>query len=234
MRQIYYFYKNKMKTLILDDELPAVNILTGFVKKVPYLDLALATTDPYEALSLIQSKKIDLLLLDIEMPDLSGIEFVKKIKNPPALIFTTAYEEYALLGYELDVVDYLLKPIRFERFKVATDKAKERQVKLTEKQPLFIEVKSEYQTVRIALDAILYVEGLKDYVKIFTAEKVVLTRLNLKGIMAKLPPELFVRIHRSFIINSAMITGYNKQYIVINERKIPIGKTYFEAVKPYL
>lgn len=218
-----------MKTLILDDEQPAIDILSGFVKRVPFLDLQLATVDAFKALDLLNEGGIDLLLVDIEMPDISGLELIQTLKKPPHIILTTAYEEFALKGYELDVVDYLVKPIRFERFLKGVNKVHhlyQLEYPTLGNEERFLLIKVEYKTVKIAFDNILYIEGLKDYVKVFTSDKVYLTRLNVKSIEQKLPSSQFLRVHRSYIVSRAMITSFHKSEISIGSAAIPIGGSY--------
>ncbi len=221
-----------MKTIILDDEMPAIQLLSNFVNKVPFLQLQLASNNAFKVLDLLHQENTDLLLLDIEMPDITGIELLNSLKNPPLIIFTTAYEQYALKGYELDVVDYLVKPIRFERFVKGVNKAHKHlqlnnnDAKEVEKTLDFLWVKVEYQTVKILLSDILFIEGLKDYVKIVTKEGIVLTRLNLKGISQKLPSKQFIRIHRSFIVAVAQIKSFQKSHVCVEDKVLPIGETY--------
>lgn len=223
-----------MKVVIIDDERLAIKLLSGFVEKIPNVELVLATTNAFEAIELLSTKAVDLLFLDIEMPDINGLEFLQSLSHPPATILTTAFEKYAVQGFDLDVIDYLVKPIRFERFLKGINKAKEitslRKVeKEVENNHIFIKV--NYQTRKLEFDQILYIEGLKDYVKIYTLEGMVLTRLNLKGIMAKLPNTHFVRIHRSFIVSIAKITAFQKANISIGETKLPIGETYLTELE---
>lgn len=231
---IYSFIFTVMKVIIVDDERPAISILSSFVKKVPFLDLQLATTNAFEAIETINTKGTDVLLSDIQMPDITGIELIQSLEKPPMVIFTTAYEEYALKGYELDIVDYLVKPIRFERFLKAMNKAqrhfKYQDPPIPVPENNFIDIKVDYQTVRIPLDDILYVEGLKDYVKVFTKDKMFLTRLNLKGIESKLPSSQLMRIHRSYIVSMSKITAFNKSQIFIGNTQIPIGNSYQEKI----
>ena len=218
-----------LHSYIIDDEQPAINILTSYVKKTPSLQLVGSTTNALAALETFKKEKIDLLFLDIQMPDITGIEFLQILENPPMVIFTTAFEEYALKGYELDIIDYLVKPIPFARFLKGINKALKWQEKNTETTPpkeAFLYVKADYQTVKIAFADILYIEGLKDYVKIYTNEKMVMTRLNLKGIAAKLPNDQFIRVHRSFIVAFSQITTFQKSFIHIDKKKIPIGNAY--------
>ncbi len=222
-----------LHVVIIDDEKPAVDILTRFVKKIPFLKLMLSTTDAFEGLELLNSKRIDVLFIDIEMPDISGVELIKSLENSPIIIFTTAFKEYALEGYELDVVDYLLKPIRFERFLKAVNKAhnlhnlKHQETKDLEDSIL---LKVEYKTIRLKFSDIMYIEGCKDYVKVYTPERMLLTRLNLKNIQTKLPENQFIRIHRSFIVALSKITQFQKNELYIGEKVLPIGEYYKEDV----
>ena len=223
-----------MQTLIIDDEQPAIRLLSVFVKKVPSLKLQLATTNAFEGLELMNKINIDLLFLDIEMPDITGIELLQSLEKKPLVVFTTAYEKYALKGYELDIVDYLVKPIPFDRFLKAVNKVQKlfqnNQPKIISNQPAFLFVKSDYKTIKIPFQKILYIEGLKDYVKIYTQEKMIMTRLNLKGIEEKLPGENFVRIHRSYIAAFSKITSFQKSQISIGDKDLPIGDAYRKKV----
>ncbi len=223
-----------MRTIIIDDEKPAIKILTTFVLKIPFLHLELATTNAFEGLELLNTQKIDLLLLDIEMPDITGLELLKSLDQKPMVIFTTAYENYALQGYDLDIVDYLVKPIPFERFLKGINKAHKlygltnNTIEPTKPDHLLLKV--EYKTIKIAFDDILYIEGLKDYVKVYTKQKMFLTRLNLKGIEAKLPPTDFLRIHRSYIVSLAKVTSFQKSQLFIDNKDLPVGNAYRDEV----
>jgi len=221
-----------MKTLIIDDEKPAISILSSFVKKIPFLNLHTATTDAFAGLEILNSQKIDLLLLDIEMPDITGLELLNSLEQKPLVIFTTAYEDYALKGYELDIVDYLVKPIRFERFLKGINKAnKLYQANSQQKAPISsIQIKVDYKNVKINCSDILYIEGLKDYIKIYTKAGMVLTRLNLKGIETQLPKDEFIRVHRSFIVSISKVSAFHKSQISINKVNIPLGNVYKEEV----
>ncbi|MCT4636358.1 MAG: LytTR family DNA-binding domain-containing protein [Bacteroidales bacterium] len=213
-------------TVIIDDEQPAINILSDYVGRTPLLNLKIATRNVFEAIEYINNNHVDILLLDIEMPDLSGIELIKLIKRPPIIILTTAYEKYALDGYELDIVDYLVKPIRFERFIRAINKANRLLINNRKNNNNHLIIKVEYQTRAILLDNIIYIEGLKDYVKIYTNDGVILTRSNIKGIHSKINDNRFVRIHRSYIVNTDKIVSYTKRYVTIGSSNIPIGDSY--------
>lgn len=218
-----------LKCIIVDDEQPALNILTKYVAKVPSLQLELATTNALEAQSFLQDHTIDLLFLDIQMPDLDGISFLKSLVNPPKVIFTTAYDQYALKGYELEIIDYLLKPIPFDRFLKATNKASERILapKNRVENDEFIWIKADYQQKKVELSNILFVEGLKDYVKIHTTEGLLMTKLNLKNFTPKLPSDHFIRVHRSFIINTKKVDSVQKARIYISDREIPVSEGYW-------
>lgn len=222
-----------MRTVVLDDEQPAVEILKGFVSKIPFLDLKLATVNAFEALEVLNGSEVDLLLLDIEMPDITGLELIGVLKKKPLVILTTAYEDYALKGYELDVVDYLMKPIRFERFLKAINKAQ--RLHELENPPestsnSFLHLKVEYKTIKVAFDDILYIEGLKDYVKVFTRNKMYLTRLNVKNIESKLPASDFLRIHRSYIVSLSKIGSFQKSQVHVGDVSLPIGASYQDDV----
>jgi DNA-binding LytR/AlgR family response regulator len=230
-----------MKCIIVDDEPLAVDIITSFVEKVPHLELCASTNNALEAIELIAKHDADLVFLDIQMPNLSGIELVKTLNNPPLIIFTTAYSNYALDGFELNAVDYLLKPIPFDRFIKAVNKAMElfrlrnttinHEVKKeTETEPDFIMVKADYSMVRIGLDQILYIEGLKDYLKIVLANgKPILTLNSLKNYEERLPQSKFIRVHRSYIVAVNKIESIQKHRIIIGKDRIPIGDNFKEA-----
>jgi len=223
-----------MNTLIIDDEKPAITVLTNFVKKVPFLNLQLATQNAFEGMEILNTQEIDLLLLDIEMPDITGIELLKALEKKPLVIFTTAYENYALQGYQLDVLDYLVKPIRFDRFLKAVNKAhklhRANKGDFLQKEEGHLLIKVEYKNVKVNFSAILFIEGLKDYVKVYTQKERYLTRLNLKSIQSKLPADQFIRVHRSYIVAVQKITSFQKGQIYINKISIPVGVTYQEQV----
>lgn len=227
-----------MNCLIIDDEPLAIELLEDFVSKVPFLRLEKSCSSAIEAMQEIQAKKIDLIFTDIEMPDFTGIEFVKSLEHKPLFIFTTAYSHYAVEGFNLNAVDYLVKPIPFHRFITAVNRAQElfklksenetKQVVEQVKEPKanFIFVKSEYENVKVNLNSIKYVEGLKDYIKIFTDKpKPILTLNSLKVFEDKLPDN-FVRVHRSFIVSLDYIDSVQRNRIVIGDTRIPIGQNY--------
>ncbi len=226
-----------MNCIAVDDEPLALELIEDFAKKVPFLNYIKSCKNAFEAIDIIQKDKIDLIFLDINMPDLSGIELIRNIQNKPLVIFTTAYSEYAVEGFELNAVDYLIKPFLFERFFKAVNKAYElfnlKNNPQTHQEPEssapvkdYIFVKADYSSVKIYLKDILYLEGLKDYVKIHTSEKKILTLITMKKIEEKLPSSNFVRVHRSFIVALDKIESIQRNRIVIKEKWIPVGNSY--------
>lgn len=220
-----------LRCIAVDDEPFALEILADDILKIPFLTLDSTYSNANEAEKRINEGGIDLLFLDIQMPILRGTDFLRGLENPPLVIFTTAYEQYALEGFELNVVDYLLKPIPFDRFKMATERALERFAMLQQDAPQthpHIFVFSEYNKIKLFTDDILYIEGLKDYVKIYTTnrDKPILTRLNLKKIEAKLPNADFCRVHQSFIVSLSKISSFQKSKLQMGKVEIPIGERF--------
>jgi two-component system, LytTR family, response regulator len=222
--------------LIVEDEPLARNLLTDYVKKIPSLNLVAACSGPMEAMEILKSHSIDLMFLDIQMPELTGIGLLKALPNKPMVIFTTAYSEYALQGYELDVVDYLLKPITFERFLRAVNKAQVRVAAKPNPSGIapadeFIFVKDGTKLVKIMLNDILYIEGLKDYVTIFTKTQKIVSLQRLKTMEEQLPESLFVRIHNSYIVSLRAITSVHKNEVEIGTAFLPVGETFKKSFK---
>lgn len=224
-----------LRCIAIDDEPFALEILSDDIKKIAFLELITTFSSALDASTWLSANAVDLIFLDIQMPTVTGTQFLRTIPNPPMVIFTTAYEQYALEGFELNVIDYLLKPIPFERFLKAVQKAYDLFELRKKETPSpaavergFLFVFSEYKEIKLYYDEILYVEGLKDYVKIFTKQfpKPILTRLNLKAIEAKLPPKEFCRVHNSFIVALNQITAIQKTKIQIEKQDIPIGNRY--------
>jgi DNA-binding LytR/AlgR family response regulator len=216
-----------MNTVIIDDESPALELLRNFAERIPTLNIVFVTSDAMAGIEFINSNPVDVLLLDIEMPDITGIELLKELDELPVVVFTTAYSDYAMLGWELKAADYLLKPFSFERFTEAIDLAR---LKFESKRSSqFIVVPEDYNYVKINLEEINYIEGLKDYVKIFTDTKRVITRMNLKKIEELISNMNFVRIHRSYVVSLSKIDSFTKTNVVIDQKKIPIGKTYLQS-----
>jgi DNA-binding LytR/AlgR family response regulator len=228
-----------MKCLAIDDEPLALDIIREFCNKINFLHLVAASTNPVEAVRILNQQSIDLIFLDIQMPNISGLEFIRSIKNPPLVIFTTAFANYALDGFELNAIDYLVKPFSFERFFRAVNKAYEifslKETKnlsssenFTEAREItkYLMVKVEYSTVKVDLENILYIEGLKDYVKIYSGKKPLLTKSTMKHIEDKLPADEFIRVHKSFIVAFSKIESIENNRIVMGEKRIPIGNQY--------
>jgi two-component system, LytTR family, response regulator len=240
----------KIRCLALDDEPLALDILANYIQKIPSLTLVAACTEPLEALSLIQQGKVDLLFLDIQMPTLTGIQFLRVMNGKCKTILTTAYSEFALEGYEYDVIDYLLKPISFERFLKSINKTIEQlavnsnqlavntlpdvellqssdnQIVVTNSQLDFIFVKTEYKIQKVNLSDILYIEGLKDYVSIFTTTERILSLQTMKKMEESLPSNRFVRVHKSYIISLEKIESIERQRITIGKNIIPVGDSF--------
>ncbi|MEQ8363017.1 MAG: LytTR family DNA-binding domain-containing protein [Cyclobacteriaceae bacterium] len=228
--------------LIVDDEPLARNLLSIYVKKIPYLNLVSTAENAISAMSLLRENDIDLLLLDIQMPELTGINMLKAIQKKPMVILTTAYSEYALESYDLDVVDYLLKPVTFERFLKALEKVNQRlpQKEITtttpviEKSPSFVFVKDGTKLVKVALEDILYVEGLKDYVTIHTKQQKIVSLQRLKTLEEQLPPEQFTRIHNSFIVALNAITAIHRGEVQIGTMRLPVSESYKKTFKEWV
>ncbi|HTI90425.1 MAG TPA: LytTR family DNA-binding domain-containing protein [Puia sp.] len=223
-----------MSCLIVDDERLVRELLEDNIRQIPYLQLAGSCKNALEAAEILQNTVIDLLLLDIRMPRLNGLQFLQSLQIPPLVILVTAYEQYALEGFDLNVVDYLLKPFPFERFVKACNRAhdlfglrnKDKQVAGASLEEFFVHV--EYTLVKIIVSDIDYVEGLKDYIKIHltSSPKPVLTRMSMKAIEEKLPPGSFVRTHKSFLVAVRKITAIKRDMVCIGSVEIPIGEMY--------
>lgn len=229
-----------MNCIILDDDPMAQNIIADYIEHVPYLTLIDKCSTAFDAYDVLHNHKIDIIFLDTQLPGISGIDFIRSLDDKPMIIFTTVFKEYALEAFNLNAMDYLLKPISFDRFLKATNKAYEyyslKSLKLKTagktKEPSaaseFILVKADYKTIKINLNDILYVEGLKDYIKIFTvgSEKPIITLNSLKRMQENLPADRFARVHKSFIISLNHIKVINKTQVVIGKNYIPIGESY--------
>ncbi|MBI1305775.1 MAG: response regulator [Bacteroidetes bacterium] len=222
-----------MKCLIVDDEPLALDVLESHLKSHPELELVARCSNAIEASEVLKNHQVDLIFIDIQMPEVTGIEFVKTLTNPPLLVFTTAYAEYAVEGFELDAIDYLLKPISLDRFNKAVAKAKEyyqlkngNEVENSELEDEHIFVKANQKLIKVSYDDIKYVEAFADYVKIFIPEKRIVTLQTMKNMEKKLPAEKFCRIHRSFIVGLKHVQSYNSSEVEIDGNKLPIGKNY--------
>ena len=222
-----------MNCIALDDEPLALDIIEAYVKKHPELNLIARCNNAEEASKVLNSQHIDLMFLDIQMPGVTGLNFVRSLKNKPLFMFTTAYSEYAIDGFELDAIDYLLKPIAYDRFEKAIEKAKEyytikNNSGLTESdlENDFIFVKANQQLIKLAYGEILYVEAFADYVKIFLNDRKIVTLQTMKKMEAKLPSDIFSRVHRSFIVNRKAVQSFSSSVCEVNGEKIPVGKNY--------
>ena len=228
-----------MNCIIVDDEPLAREVLEQFIKKVPFLNLKALCGDAFQAMALLKNNKIDLIFLDIQMPDLSGMQMYQSLQNKPQVIFTTAYSDYAIEGFEVAATDYLLKPFTFERFLKAAAKAYDK----FNAEPIddvsrkdhntndFLFVKDGTKTVKIHLKNILFMEGMKDYIRIHTSERAITTLMPMQTMLDKLDPRLFVRVHRSYIISIAKIDSIERNRIIIGDTWIPVGNYYKASFK---
>lgn len=221
--------------MIVDDEPMALNLVESYVEKTPFLELKTKCSSAIEAMEFIKSEPVDLLFLDIQMPDLTGIEFSKMLPKETRVIFTTAFDHYALEGFKVEAIDYLLKPFDYAEFLAAANKAntyfelvkgKRQSVLSDEKEFLF--VKSEYKQLRIKLADVLYFEGLKDYIKIWLKDhpKPILTLMSLKSLEEELPESQFMRVHRSYIVSLNNIDVIERSQIIINNQRITVSEQY--------
>ena len=222
-----------MKCVIIDDEPLAIDVIKSHLANHADLELVGTGSNAIQAAEILKSKQVDLLFLDIQMPEVTGIDFLRSLENPPLVVFTTAYAEYAVEGFELDAIDYLLKPISKERFDKAIAKAHEyfklkngNEVDNTELEEEFIFVKANQKLIKISYDDIKYVEAFADYVKIYIPEKRIVTLQTMKKMETKLPADKFCRIHRSFIVGLKHIESYNTSEVEVNGNKLPIGKNF--------
>lgn len=218
---------NKIKCVIVDDEPLAISLLKSYVQKVPFLELVFSAENPIEALEFIQNNESHLVFLDIQMPELTGMNFMKILGDKKKYILTTAYSEYALEGYEHNIIDYLLKPVSFERFYKSALKAQDRFAIVENKADAYFFVKYSGQQHRINCKDILYVESIKDYINIKTAEQEYIVLDTLKSMEQQLPEQSFVRIHKSFIINVDRINYVaGKKAVLVSGHEIPVGESY--------
>lgn len=228
-----------IRCLVVDDEPLALHVVEDYIAKVPFLQLVKATTSAIEALTYVQDGSVDLVFLDVQMPELTGIQFMRIANGKAKIILTTAYPQYALQGYELDAADYLLKPIAFDRFYKAAQKvqaamfpANSKPAEKEEVQPQsdisndFIFVKTEHKIQKVYLNNILFIEGLKDYISIFTPAERIITLQNMKKVEDALPERHFIRVHRSYIVALNKIDSIERSRIFIGDKIIPIGDTY--------
>jgi len=228
-----------IKCLLVDDEPPAREILRRYIDDIATMELTAECSNALQAFTVLQKETIDLMFLDIRMPRINGNDFLKSIKHPPKVIFTTAYPEYALEGYELDVVDYLLKPVPFDRFLKAVNKAfptgaaPDEKMDLAEKKKqAFVYFRIDRKMKKVILDDIMYIESMKDYIKLFTPGGTLITKQSISSVEEMLPVKEFARVHRSYIVSLNNIKSFTAEVIEIGNTNIPIGKLYrSEAMK---
>jgi len=232
----------KLRTIAIDDEPLALRLVSDYIEKTHFLELVGQFDNPLDAMDFLATASVDLIFVDIQMPDLSGIEFTRSIEGPQKVIFTTAYEKYAVEGFKLNAIDYLLKPFSYEEFLKAAQKARKQTeletsaLSTIEANNQFLFLKSEYKIRRINFNDIQYVEGLKDYIKVFIAgdEKPILSLNSMKSLEQKLPEEKFMRVHRSFIVNLDRIDTIERSRIIFGKIYIPVSDQYKEKFQEYL
>lgn len=230
--------------MIVDDEPLAIKVIEAHVGKIPSLEVIATCTNAVEAFDILMQQNIDLVFLDVEMPGITGIDLLKSLKKAPAIIITTAYRDFALDAYELDAIDYLLKPIAFDRFFKSVSKyyqwhsSEKSEVKVSSDQRVtqdpFIYVRSDRKIVKVLMERIHFIESLKDYIKIHTEEGMIITKEKISLLEKKLPDALFIRTHRSFLVSVNHIKSFNAEIIEVGNQEIPIGRTYKNAVLSFL
>ncbi|HMC83908.1 MAG TPA: LytTR family DNA-binding domain-containing protein [Chitinophagaceae bacterium] len=228
-----------IKCIAIDDEPLALELLTDNISKVPYLQLVAGCDNAIEAMKVLEQQPVDLIFLDIQMPGLTGLQFIQTLKEKPMFILVTAYEKYALEGFNLDVIDYLVKPVALDRFIKACNKANElfqlktkpKQTAAEPNQPFFF-VNVDYSLLKVIFDDILYIEGLKDYVKIHlkSTPKAVITRVSMKSLEDQLPASQFIRIHKSYIVSLKHVTAVRKNSVFIGAMELPVSDNYRDAI----
>ena len=231
-------YNNVIRCLIVEDEPLAREIISRYVQQVPTLRLVGECANAIQAFTFLQQQAVDLMFLDIRMPQLNGNDFLKTLQNPPKVIFTTAYPDYALESYELDAIDYLVKPVTFERFLKAINKAGGLHLAGVENNPAreekktesFVYFRADRKMIKVLLQDILYIESMKDYVKIITSNDTIVSRQSISSVEAMLPEKDFIRAHRSFIVSLQKIKSFTSELIEIDKTEIPIGKIYRNSV----
>ena len=230
-----------MKTtcMIIDDEPIAIEVIKSHLQHFKTIEITNTASNAVQAIEMLNRQRVDLIFLDIQMPQITGLDFLRSLSHPPSVILTTAFRDYALVGYELDVVDYLLKPVSFERFLRAIQKyfklegiAKSQIPSPTETQKptQYIFIRADRKTIKLSLQKIVFIESLKDYVKIHTDQKVIITKEQISQLEANLPTHQFMRIHRSFIIALDKIEAFSHEGIELNGKTLPIGRSYKNSV----
>jgi DNA-binding LytR/AlgR family response regulator len=236
---------SKINCLIVDDEPPAMLLMEKYVNAVPLLHLAGKCANAVDAMSILQQRPIDLIFLDIQMPQILGTDFIRTLVNPPKVVFTTAYRKFAIEGFELDAVDYLLKPVAFERFLKAVNKVMKLNLPVGQAFPLdmipkkepeqaFLFLRADRKNLKIQLHEILFIESLKDYVKVVTKDRSIVSKQSISVIEESLPEEAFLRIHRSFIVSLSKIESFTAGVIQVGKYELPVSRSYRHEVERVL
>ncbi len=230
-----------IKCVAIDDEPLGLQQISGYIHKTPFLELVAECKNAFEALDYLENHQADVLFVDINMPDLNGLNFVKSLETKPLVVFTTAYSEYALEGFKVDATDYLLKPINYSEFLKAANKVqKQMQLSPTSKENVesnneYLFIKSEYKLVRINFNSIKYIEGMKEYVRIHLEnEKPVMSLLSMKALEARLPADKFMRVHRSFIVNLDKVSTIERFRIIFDKVYIPVSDQYKDKFQAFI
>lgn len=235
----------KINCLIVDDEPPALLLMEKYINAVPVLHFAGKCNNAVDAMSILQQQPVDLIFLDIQMPHILGTDFIRTLVNPPKVVFTTAFRKFAIEGFELDAVDYLLKPIPFERFLKAVNKVMKLNLPLVqaipqdmmsnrETEPTFLLLRANRKNLKIQLHDILFIESLKDYVKVVTKDRIIVSKQSISTIGEHLPEDAFLRIHRSFIVSLSKIESFTAGVIQIGKYELPVSRSYRHEVEKVL
>ena len=226
-----------LNCIAVDDEALALSLLLDNISKVPYLNVVASCRNAFDAIKALHENQVDLIFIDIRMPGLTGLQFIESLSKKPMVIFVTAYREFAVQGYSLEVIDYLLKPVPMERFLKACDRALQLHQLMTEpkklvEEPDFLYINVDYSLVKIHYHDIAYIQGLKDYVKIklFSTDKPIIPRSTVSGMEELLPSSKFIRIHKSVIVSKSAVTAIRKNSVFIGDTEFSVGKTYTDAI----
>ena len=221
-----------IRCIVIEDEPLALKQMVSYIEKTPFLENRASFDNAFEAITFLSGNEVDLMFVDINLPDLNGMDFVKSLNNPPRVVFTTAYRDYAVEGFRVDALDYLVKPISYTDFLKAANKANET---VKSKEDVFLLIKSEYKIIRINFSNIQYIESMREYVRIHLDNaKPVMTLLSMKNIEQKLPARRFMRVHRSYIVNLEKITTIERNRIVFDKEYIPVGDQYKEVFQKFI